>query len=121
MNLRESRASHGKQFSVARMSRLLSILPTGSGKSLIYQACTDIADKLASRSATWRGFKDKDIVLVVTLLVATIKTLELQNLGVKAINLADDEISVNDETENMIFFFGYTRDPDQIRQNGLTY
>ena len=39
--------------------------------------------------------------------------LELQNLGVKAINFADDEINVNDETENKIlkvraifYFFG---------------
>ena len=46
----------------------------------------------------------KYIVFVVTPLVAIIKTqiLELQNLGVKAINLADDEINVNNETENKI-------------------
>ena len=38
----------------------------------------------------------------MTPLVAIIEMqiLELQNLGVKAINLADDEINVNDETEN---------------------
>ena len=46
----------------------------------------------------------KYIVFVVTPLVAIIKThiLKLQHLGVKAINLADDEINVNDETENKI-------------------
>ena len=46
----------------------------------------------------------KYIVLVVTPLVAMIETqiLELQNPGVKTINLADDEINVNDETENKI-------------------
>ena len=46
----------------------------------------------------------KYIVFVVTPLVAIIgmQILELQNLGVKAINLADDEINVNDETENKI-------------------
>ena len=40
----------------------------------------------------------------MTPLVAIIETqiLELQNLGVKAINLADDEFNVNDETENKI-------------------
>ena len=46
----------------------------------------------------------KYVVFVVTPLVAIIETqiLELQNLGVKAINLADDEINVNDEIENKI-------------------
>ena len=46
----------------------------------------------------------KYIVLVLTPLVAIIETqiLELQNLGVKTINLADDEINVSDETENKI-------------------
>ena len=46
----------------------------------------------------------KYIVLVVTPLVAIIETqiLELQNLGVETINLAGDEINVNDVTENEI-------------------
>ena len=46
----------------------------------------------------------KYIVFVVTLLVTIIETqiLEPQNLGVKAINLAADEINVNNETENKI-------------------
>ena len=51
----------------------------------------------------------KYIVFVVTPLVAIIKTqiLELQNLEVKAINLAD-EINVNDETENKIKLWQYS-------------
>ena len=49
-------------------------------------------------------FSVKYVVFVVTPLVAIIKTqiLELQSLGVKAINLADDEFNVDDDTENKI-------------------
>ena len=69
----------------------------------------------------------KYIVFVVTPLVAIIEMqiLELQNLGVKAINLADDEINVNDETENKIksgqcsIFLVHQR-PGSNKKNGIT-
>ena len=69
----------------------------------------------------------KYIVFVVTPLVAIMKTqsLELQNLGVKAINPADDEINVNDETENKIKLGQYSillvhQRPGSNKKNGIT-
>ena len=78
---------------------LLAVLPTGSGKSIIYQACPDIALELTKME---KGHEDKSIVVVlVTSLTIVIKTQisELRSLGIKAVNLPGE---INDGTEKGI-------------------
>ena len=68
-----------------------AILPTGSGKSLIYQALPDIANVLAAKGV--KEFENKSVVVVVTPLLSIMETQikELTNLGVPAVNLSDVE------------------------------
>ena len=77
-----------------RSKDALVILPTGHGKSLIYQAAPDIASELAARG--FRQWEGKSIVLIVTPLLAIIETqveeLNSKN-GITAVNLGN----VNDE------------------------
>ena len=74
---------------------MLAVLPTGSGKSLIYQACPDIALELTKIG---KRHEDKSIVVVVMPLTAIIETQtsELRSLGIKAVNLAGE---INESTE----------------------
>ena len=69
-------------------------MPTGHGKSLIYQAAPYIASELAARG--FRQWEGKSIVLIVTPLLAIIETqveeLNSKN-GITAVNLGN----VNDE------------------------
>lgn len=74
---------------------VLAILPTGSGKSLIYQAAPAIASELGKQG--FAELEGKSIILVVTPLVAIIDTqvTELKQRGISAINLANE---VHDDT-----------------------
>ena len=77
---------------------LLAVLPTGSGKSLIYQACPDIALKLTKVE---KRHEHKSVVVVVTRLTVIIKTQisELRSLGIKVVNFTRE---INEATEKEI-------------------
>ena len=78
-----------------------AILPTGHGKSLIYETAIDIAFELCKSNINKRKLQDKNIVIVVTPLLSIINDQvdSLVKLGVPAINLSLVENESNEEKQ----------------------